>query len=73
MDHRLRSLVVVGLTSMLSACVAASALPVCDGRAKQPANPYGSILVPAPTGEAPGAAALEPAPPPAGGCGGGRP
>ncbi|PZN97519.1 MAG: hypothetical protein DCF29_22335 [Alphaproteobacteria bacterium] len=36
------------LTSMLGACAAAPdpTLPVCDGRDRRPANPYGSILIP---------------------------
>ncbi|MDK2745712.1 MAG: hypothetical protein KYX67_00120 [Brevundimonas sp.] len=38
------------LASLLGACAAAPdpTLPVCDGRDRRPANPYGSILIPSP-------------------------
>ncbi|WP_017504276.1 hypothetical protein RSD66_12580 [Brevundimonas sp. S1H14] len=43
--------------------------PICDGRERRPANPYGSILVPSPSAT-PSAPPVEPVEgePSAGGC-----
>ncbi len=41
-------------------------LPTCDGTARRPANPYGSVLAPASTPQA--AAATEAEPSQTGGC-----
>lgn len=45
------------LLPLISGCAALTAdrLPVCDGQARRPANPYGSVLLP------PAPAAPEPA------------
>lgn len=42
-------------------------LPTCDGTARRPANPHGSILSQAPA-PAPVAAAIDTGVPPSGGC-----
>lgn len=62
------------LPRLLFACLAlggcatsdAPSLPICDGAARRPANPHGSILAPAapPTPDQP----VEPTAPPSGGC-----
>lgn len=48
--NRLKAALLIAVaTSGLAACairLAPEALPVCDGRHRQPANPHGSILVP---------------------------
>lgn len=58
----MRTLVLLAaLLSLLGGCAGLTAdrLPVCDGHARRPANPYGSVLLP------PAPAAPEPAADPA--------
>ena len=59
--------VLILLAAALGGCATSSAksLPVCDGQHRRPANPYGSVLDPAPTaaGAAPPAAPAAPAAP----------
>lgn len=43
-------------------------LPTCDGSARRPANPHGSILVPSATTQAPPTSSPTAAPLSAGGC-----
>jgi len=55
---------------VLSACATFRTAdpPVCDGRHRRPANPYGSILSPSPHTPAPAADASSSIHPGAGGC-----
>ncbi len=61
------------LSLFLAGCATGSGdtPPVCDGRNRRPANPYGSILVSSPTPvspPAPSAVGSDPARPDSGGC-----
>jgi len=61
----LRLILITGL--LLAGCAHREpGLPTCDGAARRPANPHGSVLVPAPP-PSPAADAEAPSPPP-GGC-----
>lgn len=55
-------LLLAALLPLVGGCATlmADRLPVCDGQARRPANPYGSVLLP------PASAAPEPAPDPVG-------
>ncbi len=55
-------LLLATLLPLVGGCgtLTADRLPVCDGQARRPANPYGSVLLP------PASAAPEPAPDPVG-------
>jgi type IV secretion system protein VirB7 len=57
------------LASLLGGCAAApdAPLPVCDGRDRRPANPYGSILIASPPVPADAERSAE-ASTPTGGC-----
>jgi hypothetical protein len=64
--------VLILLAAALGGCASSTAksLPVCDGQHRRPANPYGSVLAPAPTAKGTAtpptpAAPAAPAPPPA--------
>jgi hypothetical protein len=57
--------ILILLAAALGGCATSTtkSLPVCDGQHRRPANPYGSVLDPAP--QATGSAAPEAAPKPA--------
>jgi hypothetical protein len=71
--------VLILLATALGGCATSTAgsLPVCDGQHRRPANPYGSVLDPAPQPSTPSAPDASPkpaapSPPPAAsspGCG----
>lgn len=60
----LRLILVAGVLALAGCAHRDPALPTCDGSARRPANPHGSVLTPTP------ARAAEPAvaPPAHGGC-----
>lgn len=62
------------LLPILGGCASLTAdrLPVCDGQARRPANPYGSVLLPpAPTTAEPAADPVDSSVSPTGGATGG--
>ncbi|HEY1926596.1 MAG TPA: hypothetical protein VGG92_03955 [Caulobacteraceae bacterium] len=59
--------VLILLAAALGGCATSTAksLPVCDGQHRRPANPYGSVLDPAPASAPAASAEAAPTPPPA--------
>lgn len=57
-------LILAALLPLLGGCAALTAdrLPVCDGQARRPANPYGSVLLPPASVEPEPAEPAEPLP-----------
>lgn len=71
----MRTLVVLAaLLPLLGGCASQTGdrLPVCDGQARRPANPYGSVLLPpAPAAPEPAADPVDSSESPTGGATGG--
>lgn len=67
-------LLLAALLPILAGCASLTAnrLPVCDGQARRPANPYGSVLLPpAPAAPEPAADPVDSSESPTGGATGG--